>query len=85
MYEPIGSTIDSDDDDVRVSCIHLGAVRCSYTTVRDEVWRRFSVFHTYIIYEEKNYELMIDGGSYANIITKTTLEKMGLKAEPHPH
>ena len=28
---------------------------------------------------------MIDGGSCPNIIAKTALEKMGLKAEPHPH
>jgi len=28
---------------------------------------------------------MIDGGSYANIIVKKPLEKMSLKAEPHPH
>ena len=28
---------------------------------------------------------MIDGGSCANIIAKTALEKMGLKAEPYLH
>ena len=28
---------------------------------------------------------MIDGGSCANIIAKTALEKMGLKVEPHLH
>ena len=28
---------------------------------------------------------MIDEGSYANIIVKKALEKMSLKAEPHPH
>jgi len=28
---------------------------------------------------------MIDGDSCVNIITKTTIEKMGLQAEPHPH
>jgi len=43
------------------------------------------VFYTYIKHEGKNYKLMIDGGNYANIIAKTVLEKMGLKAEPHPH
>ena len=43
------------------------------------------MFHTYITYEGKNYKSMIDGGSYANIIAKITLEKMGLKIEPHPH
>ena len=28
---------------------------------------------------------MIDGGSCANVIAKTALKKMGLRAEPHPH
>ena len=43
------------------------------------------MFYTYITHEGKNHKLMIDGGSCANIIAKTTLEKMGLKAEPHLH
>jgi len=43
------------------------------------------VFYTYIAYEGKNYKLMIDGSSCVNIIAKTSLEKMGLKVEPHPH
>jgi len=28
---------------------------------------------------------MVDGGNCANIITKTSHKKMGLKAEPHPY
>jgi len=63
----------------------LSLVRCSHTAVRDEDWRRSSVFHNYITYEGNNYKLMINGGSYANIIAKTALEKMSLKAEPHSH
>jgi len=43
------------------------------------------VFHTYITYEGKNYKLIIDEGSCASIIAKTTLEKIGLKAEPLPY
>ena len=43
------------------------------------------VFHTYITHEKKNYKLMTGRGSCANIIAKTTLEKMGLKAELHPN
>ena len=43
------------------------------------------MFYTYITHEGKNYKLMIDGSSCANIIVKTALEKMGVKAEPHPH
>ena len=47
-------------------------------------WRRSSVFYTYIAHEGKNYKL-IDVGSCVNIIVMTALEKMGLKAELHPH
>jgi len=43
------------------------------------------VFFTYIAHEGKHYKLMIDRGSCANFIPKTVLEKMGLKAEVHPH
>jgi len=46
---------------------------------------RIDVGLTYITHEGKNYKLMIDEGSCVNIIAKTTLEKMGLKAESHPH
>ena len=42
-----------DSDDVRVFCTQLGVVRCSQKIVRDEDWRRFSVFHTYITRGEK--------------------------------
>ena len=74
VCKPTGSSTDSEND-VRVSSIQLGVVRCSHTTVRHEDWRRSSVFHTYITHE-KNYKLMTDRGSYANIIAKTALEKM---------
>jgi len=38
---------------------------------------------TCITHEEKNYKLIIDGGSYLNIIIQTALEKINLKVEPH--
>jgi len=62
----------------------LTVIRCSHTIIRDEDWCRSSVFHTYIIHEEKNYKLIIDGGNCANVIAKKAIEKMGLEAE-HPH
>ena len=83
VYEPTGSATDSNDD-VRVSSIQLSVVRCSRTAVRDEDQRRSSVFHPYVTHE-KNYKLMVDGGNCANIITKTSHKKMGLKAEPHSY
>jgi len=63
----------------------LGVVKYSHTAVRDEDYRRSTVFNTYITHEGKDYKL-INGGSCANIITKIALEKMSLKAEhPHPY
>ena len=59
--------------------------KCPHTTVGNEDWRRSNVFYTYIAHEGRHYKLMIDGGSCANIIAKTALEKIGLKAELHPH
>ena len=75
VYEPTSSVTDSDDE-VRISNIQLGVVRCSHIAVRYGNSRRSSVFHTYVTHEGKNYKLLIDGGSCANIIAKTTLEKM---------
>jgi len=40
------------------------------------------VFYTYVVHERKNYKVI--GGSCVNIIAKTTIDKMGLKAEYHP-
>ena len=48
VYEPTGSVTDSDD--VRVFSIQLSVIRCSHTAVRDEDWRRSSVFHTYTVF-----------------------------------
>jgi len=84
VHEPTDSATDSDDD-IRVVSIQLGGVRCSHTTVSNENWRRSSVFKTYITHDGKNYKLMIDVGSCAYIIVKIALNKMGLKAEPHPY
>ena len=63
----------------------MSIVRCSHTAVRNEDWCRSTVFYNYITHEGKNYKLMIDWDSCANIIVKTALEKMDLKTEPHPH
>jgi len=46
------------DDDVRISSIQLCVVRYSYIAVRDENWRKSSVFYAYSTHEEKNYKLI---------------------------
>ena len=49
VYELTGSTINSDD--VRISNIQLGVIKCSHTTIIDENWHRSSVFYTYVTHE----------------------------------
>lgn len=34
-------------------------------------------------HNSKNYNVTIDGDNSVNIISKSTIEKMGLKPEPH--
>ena len=41
--------------------------------------------YTSSTHERKNYKVMIDGGSCVNIISKTALEKIGLKTKPRSH
>ena len=61
----------------------VSVIRCLHTTCKDDDWRKSSVFYIYIVHEKKNYKVMIEGGSCVNIIAKTTIKKIGLKAEPH--
>jgi len=69
---------------VRIASIQLGIIS-THTTINNEDWHRANVFYTYIAHEGKSYKLMIDRGNCANIITKTALEKMDLRAELHSH
>ena len=59
-------------------------IACLHATLKEDDWRRSSMFHTYFAYEGKNYKVIIDGGSCVNIISTTAVEKIGLKAEPQP-
>jgi len=60
----------------------LGVSLGVHTIFRDEDYLVCSIP---MLHTRENYKLMIDGGNCTNIIAKTTLEKMGLKAEPQPH
>ena len=63
--------------------MRVSVVKCLPIAGRNDDWRRSIVFYTYAVHEEKNYKVMIDGGSCVNIIDNTTIEGMGLKDEPH--
>lgn len=50
----------------------------------EEDWQRPNVFITYIKINNKHLKLMIDGGTCTNLVAKSAIEKMGLKAETYP-
>jgi len=66
-----------------LSNMKASIVRCLHTAGRDKDWRRSSVFYMHVVHEGKNYKMMIDGDSCANIIAKIATDKMDLKAEPY--
>lgn len=55
-----------------------------YTTFRDENWRRSNVVHIYGTQNGKSYKVIIDNNSCVNIISKSAVEKIGVKTESHP-
>jgi len=71
------------EEDLKEYGTHLNVITCLHATSREDDWHKSSVFHTYFGHEGKNYKVMIDGGSYVNIISTTAVGKMSLKAEPH--
>lgn len=56
------------------------------TPTQDEnEWLRESVFHTKCRSHAKICDLIIDNGSYSNVVATKMVEKLNLKTEEHPH
>jgi len=72
------------EEDLKEPGTNVNVITCLHATSREDDWRRSSVFHTYFAHKGKNYKVIIDRGSCVNIMPTTAIEKMGLKAEPHP-
>jgi len=47
--------------------------------------QRENIFHTRCTVNGRVCSLIVDGGSCANVASTTTVEKLQLKTEPHPH
>ena len=54
------------------------------TPNNNDSWKRTSIFHTFIPLNKKSCKLVIDGGISMNVISKTTVDRFGLKVESHP-
>jgi len=52
-------------------------------STKDE--QRENIFHTRCTVQGKVCSLIIDGGSCANVLSLTMIEKLGLQATSHPH
>ena len=63
----------------------LHVVRCLLAAPKDEVALcRTSIFYTYIKHGNKSCKVTIDGDSPVNIIVKSVVEQMNLRAKPRP-
>ena len=47
--------------------------------------QRENIFHTRCTVQGKVCSLIIDGGSCANVVSLSKIEKLGLQATVHPH
>ena len=94
IYQPDGEDCDFDDDtprdDTTLNCVRttpqLFVVRCAYSQPKEkEDWRRTSIFQTLTKIGGKTCKVIVDSGSCINAVSSKVLEKVGLKAVPHPH
>ncbi|XP_020084894.1 uncharacterized protein LOC109707772 [Ananas comosus] len=51
----------------------------------EDDWRRHNIFHTRVLCGGKVCNVILDGGSSENIISKEAVEKLKLPTEKHPH
>lgn len=71
------------EDDLRAIGTCSRIVRSLYTACGYENQRRFYVFHLYVIQNSQDYKVLIDDDGFENIISKSTIEKIGLKTKTH--
>ncbi|CAL2246690.1 unnamed protein product [Prunus armeniaca] len=66
----------------------VSVMRCIYsasTPPPPDSWKRTSIFQTYVPCGTNRCQLVIDGGSTLNVISKAAVDRLHLQAEPHPH
>ncbi|GKA47368.1 transposon ty3-I gag-pol polyprotein [Tanacetum coccineum] len=53
-------------------------------SVDDNLWLPNNIFRTKCTSKGKIYDMIIDGGSYENVVSTYMVEKLGMKTEDHP-
>jgi len=66
---------------------HLLVIRRALSGIasQEDMEQRENIFHTRCIVSEKVCYLIIDGGSYANVASKTMVDKLKISITPHPN
>ncbi|KAM2088669.1 hypothetical protein ACFX1T_032717 [Malus domestica] len=88
--EPLEPIYDPDLDNCceEEALQQLSVMRCIYsasTPPPPDSWKRTSIFQTYVPCGTTRCQLVIDGGSTLNVISKAAVDRLHLQAEPHPH
>ncbi|KAK8951621.1 hypothetical protein KSP39_PZI004098 [Platanthera zijinensis] len=84
--EEVQATVEDGWESDAERSLEVGVVRRLLHTPRvDEDWRRTTLFYTYFPSAGGPCKLAIDSGSCVNIVAQKGLERMQVKAEPHPH
>jgi len=66
-----------------IKCVAV--VRCTLAQPKDTVvWRRTTIFHTWIKIGDKNCKIIVDSGSCINAMSSCLISKIGLKTIPQP-
>ena len=63
---------------------YISVIRCAFSKENDD-WRRTTIFHTFIKIGDKNWKVILDSRSCVNAVSSKMIEKVGGKAESHPH
>ncbi|CAL2262766.1 unnamed protein product [Prunus armeniaca] len=87
--EPLEPIYDPELDNCCEEAFHqVSVMRCIYsasTPPPPNSWKRTSIFQTYVPCGTNRCQLVIDGGSTLNVISKAAVDRLHLQAEPHPH
>ncbi|CAL2248984.1 unnamed protein product [Prunus armeniaca] len=87
--EPLEPIYDPELDNCCEEAFHqVSVMRCIYsasTPPPHNSWKHTSIFQTYVPCGTNRCQLVIDGGSTLNVISKAAVDRLHLQAEPHPH
>ncbi|XP_028056995.1 uncharacterized protein LOC114260987 [Camellia sinensis] len=79
------NTDDLEDEEVDNSLISVVRRILAAPKTEKEDWRRTSIFQMLVRCGNQARKLIIDGGSSMNVVSATTVERLKLPVQPHPH